>query len=57
MLFEKPKIALTFILLFTSVPMETVMAEDTPLQIVTAFMSEFEKMDFDAGVSYAAENI
>jgi len=57
MLFEKPKIALTFILLFASVPMETVMAEDTPLQIVTAFMSEFEKMDFDAGVSYAAENI
>ena len=31
MLFKKPKIALTFILLFTSVPMETVMAEDSTL--------------------------
>lgn len=33
------------------------MANDTPLQIVTAFMTEFEKMNFDAGVSYAADDI
>jgi limonene-1,2-epoxide hydrolase len=33
------------------------MANDTPLQIVTAFMTEFEKMNFDAGVSYVADDV
>jgi len=33
------------------------MANDTPLQVVTAFMNEFEKMNFDAGVSYVADDI
>ena len=33
------------------------MANDTPLQIVTAFMTEFERMNFDAGVSYVSDDI
>ena len=58
MLFQTQKFrVLTFILLFATIQTERVMANDTPLQVVTAFMSEFEKMDFDAGVTYVADDI
>ncbi len=33
------------------------MANETPLQIVTAFMTEFESMNFDAGIRYVADDI
>jgi limonene-1,2-epoxide hydrolase len=58
MTFRHPKLrVLIFILLLVTTQTETVMANETPLQIVTAFMNEFEKMDFDAGVTYVADDI
>lgn len=44
-------------LLLTSTQLETAMADQSPAQVVTAFLSAMEKMDFDTGVTYVADDL
>jgi limonene-1,2-epoxide hydrolase len=37
--------------------METVMTDQSPAQVVNAFMNAMEKMDFDLGVTYVADDL
>jgi len=52
----KPILSLLLLLLM-STQLETAMADQRPAQVVTAFLSAMEKMDFDTGVTYVADDL